>query len=63
MFFAVIAGERSLRIAGNHSEGVKKLVACASARRDGRLVEILGRGSSDVMGNVPVQSSNGIANN
>ncbi len=33
-------------------EGVKKLEACAWARKDERLVETLGCGSSDVMGNL-----------
>jgi len=37
----------------NDSEGMKMLVARASARKDGVLVEILGLGSSGVMGNVP----------
>ena len=36
---------------GKNSEGVKKLEVCASVRKDGCLVEVLGCGSSDVMGN------------
>jgi len=35
------------------SEGVKKMGACGSARKDERLVATLGCGSSDVMGNLP----------
>ncbi len=34
---------------------MKKLGTCASARKDGRLVEALGCGSSDVMGNLPYE--------
>jgi hypothetical protein len=43
--------ERSSK--ANPSEGEKKKVSCALAR-DRRPVETLGRGSSDVMGDVPV---------
>jgi len=38
-------------------EAVKKLGACDSARKDGRLVETLGRGSSDVGVTFPLSES------
>jgi hypothetical protein len=39
----------------NRPEGVKKMETRASARKDRRLVETLGCGSSDVMGNFHIQ--------
>ena len=44
-----------MKIPPRFPEGVKKLVDCASAHKDRRLVEALGCGSSDVMGNHPFQ--------
>ena len=41
----------------NPSEDVKKLGTCASARKEERLVETLGCGSSDIVGNLPFSNS------
>ena len=46
----IVEKGRALR---NPSEAVKKLETCASARKDGHLVETLGCGSSGIVGNLP----------
>ena len=35
----------------------EKIAGCASAHKNGRLVEALGCGSSNVMGNLPIQKN------